>query len=424
MTMTPLDYALTAGSALVATPLVVFGSECLLACLPRRSRAVESSEPRPRIAVLVPAHNEELHIAETIRAILPQLGKADRLIVIADNCDDETVTIAEALGTTVLVRHDLENRGKGYAIQHGLDHLQADPPEIVVSIDADCIASPGAIGRIVEHCRATGMPVQASYLMEAPADAESTAKTSVSEFAVLVKNHVRPRGLQAAGLPCLLTGSGMAYPWEALRRTPHPDSHIVEDMHYAVDLAVNGYPPRPCMDAEFTARLPSRDAAFTTQRTRWEHGHLATIGSQAPKLLAAFLRTGRPSLLAMLLELATPPLSLLVATAMLVAAALAGLWLIGFSPVPMLVIVGAGLFAGVGLLAAWWKFGRRVLPPRQVLAIPGYVLTKLPLYRQFVKKPESGWVRTSREGAPVAAPHYAADSRPATSDRQLAADDS
>lgn len=407
--MTPLDYLLTAGSLIVATPLVVFGGECLLACLPRRSRRLAACETRPRIAVLVPAHNEELHIAETINAALPQMRDGDRLIVIADNCDDETVAIAESLGATALVRHDPENRGKGYAIQHGLDHLKDDPPEIVVSIDADCVASPGAIDLIVRRCEASGRPIQSSYLMEAPAEAESSAKTSVSEFAVLIKNFVRPRGLETAGLPCLLTGSGMAYPWEALERTPHPDSHIVEDMHYAVDLAINGYLPQPCMDAEFTARLPSRDAAFTTQRTRWEHGHLATIRTQAPKLLGAFLRTGRPSLLAMLLELATPPLSLLVAAAGLFATLATCLWLVGLHPAPMLVVVGAGLLAAAGLAAAWLRFGRRVLPARQVLAIPGYVLTKLPLYRRFLSEPQVGWVRTSREGAAVGGPHYATD---------------
>lgn len=406
MAMTPLDALLTAGSLVVATPLLVFGTECMLACLPRRSRSMDATDERPRIVVLVPAHNEEQHIAETLNAAKPQMRSGDRLIVIADNCDDETVAIAESLGATVLVRHDLENRGKGYAIRHGLEHLNNDPPEIVVSIDADCIASPGAIDRIVQRCAASSRPVQSSYLMEAPADAESSAKTRVSEFAVLIKNFVRPRGLETAGLPCLLTGSGMAFPWEALEKTPHPDSHIVEDMHFGVDLAINGYSPLPCMDAEFTARLPSRDAAFTTQRTRWEQGHLATIGSQGPKLLAAFFRTGRPSLLAILLELSTPPLSLLVAAAGLVAMLAACFWLVGFSPIPTLVVVGAGLFAALGLAAAWLRFGRQVLPPREVLAIPGYVLTKLPLYKRFLSEPQVGWVRTARDGASTPAPHF------------------
>ena len=240
--------------------------------------------------------------------------------------------------------------------------------------------------------------------MDSPPDAESRGVSRISEFAVLVKNYVRPRGLQAAGLPCLLTGSGMAYPWEALERTPHPGAHIVEDMTYAVDLAINCYAPKPCMEACFVATLPSRDSAFTTQRTRWEHGHLATIASQSPRLLGAFLRSGRLSLLAMLLELSTPPLSLLVVGAASVAIALVAAAVAGAGLAPLAVVAVGVLLAGAGLFAAWLRFGRDVLPWHVALAIPGYVITKLPLYQRFFVKPEATWIRTERDMPP--APHF------------------
>ena len=42
----------------------------------------------------------------------------------------------------------------------------------------------------------------------------------ISALAILVKNRVRPLGLHALGLPCLLTGTGMAFPWQVIRKAP------------------------------------------------------------------------------------------------------------------------------------------------------------------------------------------------------------
>ena len=43
---------------------------------------------------------------------------------------------------------------------------------------------------------------------------------------------------------------------------------------------------------------------------------------------------------------------------------------------------------------AWWRFARDRVPFRLLLAVPGYVLTKLPLYATFLFRRERTWVRT------------------------------
>ena len=42
----------------------------------------------PRVAILVPAHNESGNVLPTIACLLPQLQRDDRLLVVADNCND------------------------------------------------------------------------------------------------------------------------------------------------------------------------------------------------------------------------------------------------------------------------------------------------------------------------------------------------
>ncbi len=57
--------------------------------------------PRARVAVLIPAHDEAANIGATLRALRQQTRQPDRVIVIADNCTDDTAGIARAHGAEV-----------------------------------------------------------------------------------------------------------------------------------------------------------------------------------------------------------------------------------------------------------------------------------------------------------------------------------
>src|SRR3954449_10251140 len=63
--------------------------------------AWSSATPRPRVAVLIPAHDEAANIATTLTALREQTRQPDRVIVIADNCTDDTAEIARAHGAEV-----------------------------------------------------------------------------------------------------------------------------------------------------------------------------------------------------------------------------------------------------------------------------------------------------------------------------------
>jgi cellulose synthase/poly-beta-1,6-N-acetylglucosamine synthase-like glycosyltransferase len=394
---------LTAIAVLVALPTIVIAAQVIVAALPiarsprppHPDRTTPNEAVRPTLAVLVPAHNEALGIRGTIESIAAQMAPGDRLVVVADNCTDETAQIARDCGAEVVERSDLTLRGKGFALRAGLAHLGAGrPPEFVVVVDADCRLQAGCLDALAAHAAASGRPAQACYLMTAPA--APRAVDVVSALAVLVKNRVRPLAMARFGFPCLITGSGCAFPWAALQAHSFDGGNIVEDMQLAIDLALAGSPPSYCDDAVLFAALPDRPAAFVSQRRRWEHGHLQTLATQVPRLGLAFLRTGRIELAAMLIDLAVPPLSLVVALNLMLA--IAGLVAIalgaGWAPAA---ISGAAL----GLLAlavglAWWRFARDYMPFRFLLSVPLYVLAKLPLYASFVFRRESTWVRTAR----------------------------
>ena len=99
---------------------LILSIEILSACISPRPRIQDTPTDFPgKIAVLVPAHNEQMGIAKTLRDIKTHLGPAHRLIVVADNCTDDTAAIANALEAEVTQRFDATKRGKGYVARLG-----------------------------------------------------------------------------------------------------------------------------------------------------------------------------------------------------------------------------------------------------------------------------------------------------------------
>lgn len=378
-------------------PISVLFVECCAALLPNQSETVVK-DCSPKIAILIPAHNEAVCIGATLKTLLP-LTEQHRLVVIADNCNDETASIARSFGVTVIERQDTELLGKGYALDYGLRFIAAEPPDVVVFVDADCIVQSGAIETIACQAMAVAKPIQATYLMEQPVNPKP--KDAVSALAFMVKNLVRPGGLQRLGLPCLLTGTGMAFPWSIIQSVTLASGNIVEDMQLALDLAIAGSAPQFCPDAIVIGRLPAQNVAATTQRTRWEHGHLQTLITQVPRLFNASIEQKRFDLLALALDMSVPPLSFLVmiwlaATGLAVFAAT-----LGISQIPAIILCLEGLLIFISIVGAWAKFGRADLPALTLLSVPFYILWKIPLYFSFLLRRQTKWVRTERDAVDI-----------------------
>src|SRR5262249_48296612 len=150
---------------------------------------------------------------------------------------------------------------------------------------------------------------QALNLMIAPV--ESRINHQVAEFAWRGKNSLRPLGLSAVGLPCQLVGTGMAFPWDVIHKADLAHGWIVEDIKLGLDLAGVGYAPLFCPSACVTSQFASSIKGTVVQRERWEQGHINTILTFVPRLLSKAIAHRNWGLLALTLDLAVPPLSLL-----------------------------------------------------------------------------------------------------------------
>lgn len=343
----------------------------------------------PRTAVIVPAHDEAEAIAATVAALHAVLPPGARLIVIADNCSDDTAARARAAGAEVVERHDPHRRGKGFALDRARDHLLGDPPEVVVVVDADCAVEGDAVARLAAAAGATGRPVQSAYLLRPRPDLGPLV--GLSGFAFLVRNLVRQRGLARIGAPALLTGSGMAFPWAAFMAAPLATYDLVEDLAIGIALARRGLAPAFLPGAR-TWSDPARRSATAVQRRRWEQGFLRTAFATAAPLLLS--RDARLRWLG--LHLLVPPLALLGIVDLVLLALLCGLSVLGASPLPATLLAGLLALVALLLLAAWARFGRDQIAGHRLLLIPFYVAWKLPLYLAAALRPERRWIRTDR----------------------------
>ena len=355
----------------------------------------------PRMAVLVPAHNEHSLIASTVGLLMAQLPPPHRLLVVADNCTDDTATLARSAGANVVERHDPARRGKGYALDFGVRNLAQDPPDVLLIVDADCIVQAGSLQSLATAAWEKRCPVQALYLMNAPANA--SLKQRVAAWAWRVKNWARPQGWHRCGWPCQLMGTGMAFPWplveQMIGRNALANGHLVEDMKLGADLALAGTPPMFCPEALVTSEFPTATAAQQSQRKRWEHGHLHVITSVAPRLLWQGIRRRHMPTVAMALDMLVPPVALLALLLALLWCAALGLVLAAGAAYAAPLVAASVLVVlfKLALWRAWWGWGRDLVSAREWLQVPFYLAGKLPVYLSFLFKRQKAWVRTDRK---------------------------
>ncbi len=355
----------------------------------------EGVRPHPKAAILIPAHDEAAGLGATLAAIVPQIGSPDPVIVIADNCSDDTAAIARAAGVVAIERSDAVLRGKGYALDFGIEHLKSDPPEVVLMFDADCIAGSGCIATLAIEAQRLRRPVQALYLIRATND---SLVARVSEFAQRVRNWVRPSGMRRLGMPCQLMGSGMGFHWSLFARQSVASGHLTEDLQLGLAFAKQGVYPVFCPSATVDSQAVTDPEGAAVQRTRWEHGHLGTIFTEWPSLAFLSIRTLDTKLAALAWDLAVPPLALfstMLFGAMLLAL-LAGFAGIGWWPAIGIAIAIAMLLGTIVL--AQRRFARDLIQLREILLLaPLYVVRKVPVYFRFLVRRQVEWVRTKRD---------------------------
>ena len=149
------------------------------------------------IFVVVPAHNEELLLGNTLESLEAlSYSRSDyEVVVIADNCEDQTAEIARSRDVSVLERCDPEQRGKGQALHWAMtEHLRdwPAPYDAVIVLDADSMVNADFLWFMNEKLTQGHEILQGYYGVQNPTESwrTSLATASLAAFHFFIA-HIR-----------------------------------------------------------------------------------------------------------------------------------------------------------------------------------------------------------------------------------------
>ena len=380
----------------LASYIVVVAAYLILITVASRfyRKAVPASPSPLRLAVFVPAHNEEMQIQDTVRTLLASEYPPDRrdILVISDNSADATATKARDAGAIVFERVDPVNPGKGQAIDWLLksQHDLLSVYDVFVVVDADTAVESDFLREISDLMQVPGVDVvQGSHGVSNPNANWRTALTTAG-FSMI--NYLRPMGRNALGCSTELNGNGMAFQSHVLLDRGWTAHSVVEDIEMALQLLLDGVMVRFNPNAKVWAEMATTRKQASPQRRRWEGGRFQIMRTYLPRLLLTFLTTGRLRYLDAFLNLLIPPLSLLVLIQLAgLIAAVVGFpaWLpaIGLSMIVTALHVFTALYAVRAPVQVWLYLA----------AAPIFLMWKMPIYVGLLLRPrQKQWVRTER----------------------------
>ena len=345
--------------------------------------------------IIVPAHDEEVILAATLERLKEAAQAKARVLLVADNCTDQTAQIGQALGVEVIERFDRERRGKGYALDFARRYLQDQPPAIVLVVDADCSIDAPSIELLIDSCASLQRPCQATNLQRASPTASPAVQ--LSTFAFFIKNVVRERAVTRLAGRAHLLGTGMAFPWHIFAGAELATNNIVEDLKLGRELAEIGYPPIFIEEAAVWSSAET-DSNTIAQRQRWEGGYLQTAMHAGPRMLAKALINADIRHVWAAIDLMIPPFALLIlldVIALLVVAVFG--WLGSAHLWPLFTLTGALALALFALGLAWANGGSKFVSLKSLGRAPLYVVWKLPMYIGLARRgAPKEWLRTGR----------------------------
>ena len=239
----------------------------------------------PRILFLVPAHDEEVLIAHTIASLRAQEYPAERrpIVVIADNCHDRTADIALAAGASVLVRQDLEKRGKPYALQWALGRIPTEDYDAVVVVDADAVVEAG-----YARALAAAGPLE-NKACQTFNDVRNQSENALTRMAA-VFSAARAgfiNGLKHRAAINVPLANGLCLGREVVRRHGWNALSICEDWEMYALLTLAGERIDNVPGARVSAQEARTLAQSSSQRKRWAAGKITVLAQLGPRLIRA-----------------------------------------------------------------------------------------------------------------------------------------
>jgi cellulose synthase/poly-beta-1,6-N-acetylglucosamine synthase-like glycosyltransferase len=248
--------------------------------------------PAPgKLAVVIPAHDEDSVIGSTVARLRAQIPARD-LFVIADNCTDDTAAVARQAGAQVWERGLSHETGKGAALRWFLNTAAEElhAYEAIAIFDADSVVD-DSFWHYARTALAQGVDVVQGFVQ--PLSGGSPA-ADLAAYSELLSQYVDDTARARLGWSAPLRGTGMVFRRQVLvDMLPHLQTKV-EDIEMSLLLAAQGRSVVFVPEAIVGDPKPASARGVAAQRARWLQGQREVLQHHAG-LVGRLLLSGRPA---------------------------------------------------------------------------------------------------------------------------------
>jgi cellulose synthase/poly-beta-1,6-N-acetylglucosamine synthase-like glycosyltransferase len=241
------------------------------------------------VTVLIPAHNEEASLGQTIASLLTQSHRPERVVVVADNCTDGTVRVAREAGVEVL-ESVANTKKKAGALNQALRRLlphQGDN-DLVMVMDADTVLDAGFLEAAVARFTSDRALMAVGGLFYGEEGAGLLGQFQRNEYIRYARDMRRRRGrvfvltgtasiFRPLALRTVAAGRGSAIP--GVPGDVYDTAALTEDNELTLALkSLGALMVSPAECTVVTEVMPTWRALWA-QRLRWQRGALENLGA-------------------------------------------------------------------------------------------------------------------------------------------------
>ncbi|MFM8971199.1 MAG: glycosyltransferase [Actinomycetota bacterium] len=236
----------------------------------------------PEITVIVPAHDEERHIATTVAAALDLRWPAVRVLVVDDGSTDATAATVTRIGDPRVELLRLpRNRGKAAALNAAMDHTTA---ELVLQLDADARPERDLLEWLVPQMLRHDDVAAVTANPRVSNTSSLLGALQACEFSGTVS--ALRRGQAAWGRVCTMSGICTLLRRDQVVAVGGFDGRMhTEDIELSWRLQVHGWRVTYEPEALVGMQVPTTVSAWWRQRTRWSTGLVEALRVHARRIV-------------------------------------------------------------------------------------------------------------------------------------------
>ncbi|MEK0306277.1 glycosyltransferase family 2 protein [Bifidobacterium favimelis] len=279
---------------LVGAVGVVYQAICIVTSFLTKPVVFPDAPADKHFAVLISARNEENVVGNLIDSIHAQTYPADMIDIwlVADNCTDGTADLARSKGCNVVVRDNLQQVGKGYALTYLLDHIiaagRSKTYDAYFVFDADNLLDRHYVEEMNKAFHA-GFRVLTSYRNSV--NFADNWVSSGSALWFIRESRFLNSSRMVFGSSCHVGGTGFMFSRGIMERNNGWKFHLLtEDMEFTMDCILHGDRIGYCGTAMLYDEQPVTFKQSWRQRLRWSKGFLQVFRYYGPALISRAVR--------------------------------------------------------------------------------------------------------------------------------------